>query len=176
MLTWIQGNDLRVLDWTYTHTRTRIGNIVMPVLSISGNFGFIWFCITGFMFFSRVSTKAAYATFWSLFFSALLGNIVLKNLIRRPRPFTVKEGYNTLIDHPMDFSFPSGHTCSSFAAAASICYFWPLYGVLAILLACGISMSRIYLCVHFLSDVVFSVLLGVSVAFAVHVLINMHLL
>lgn len=176
MLTWIQKTDFRVLDWTYTHTRTRIGNIVMPVLSISCNFGFIWFCVTAFLFFSKISTKAAYATFWSLFVSALLGNIVLKNVIRRPRPFNVKEGYNTLIDHPMDFSFPSGHTCSSFAAATSICYFWPLYGFLAILLACGISISRLYLCVHYLSDVLFSVAFGVAVGIAVHLLINTHLL
>lgn len=176
MLTWIQEKDLQVLDWTYTNTRTRVGNIVMPILSISGNFGFIWFCITGFLFFSKISTKAAYCTFWSLFISALLGNIILKNIARRPRPFTVKEGYNTLIDHPMDFSFPSGHTCSSFAAAASICYFWPLYGGLAILLACGISVSRIYLCVHFLSDVLFSVAFGTAIAIAVHILISTHLL
>lgn len=176
MLTWIQEKDLRVLDWTYTHARTRVGNVVMPVLSISGNFGFVWFCITGFLFFSKVNTKAAYATFWSLFFSALIGNIVLKNLIRRPRPFTVKEGYNTLIDHPMDFSFPSGHTCSSFAAAASICYFYPLYGVFALALACGISVSRIYLCVHFLSDVLFSVFFGIAVAIAVHLFIISNIL
>lgn len=176
MLARIQETDLRVLDWTHKHLRTRFGNIVMPVLSISGNFGFIWFLITGIMFFSKTNPKAVYATFWSLFFSAFLGNIVLKNVIRRPRPFTVKEGYNTLIDHPMDFSFPSGHTCSSFAAAASICYFWPLYGFLAILLACGISASRIYLCVHFLSDVLFSVAFGIAVAIAVHLLISTRLL
>jgi len=176
MLTWIQEKDLRVLDWTYTHTRTRVGNIVMPILSLSGNLGFIWFCITGFMFFTKVSTRAAYSTFWSLFISALLGNIILKNIVRRPRPFTVKEGYNTLIDHPMDFSFPSGHTCSSFAAATSICYFWPFYGFLAILLACGISASRLYLCVHFLSDVLFSIALGTGIAIAVHLLISTNLL
>lgn len=176
MLTWIKQTDLRVLDWTYTHLRSRAGNIIMPLLSLLGNFGFIWFCITGFLFFTRINTKAAYATFWSLFFSALLGNIILKNVIRRPRPFSVRDGYNTLIDHPLDYSFPSGHTCSSFAAATAICYFWPLYGFLAILLACGISVSRIYLCVHFLSDVLFSVALGVGVAVAVNVLITMRLL
>ena len=176
MLTRIQENDLRVLDWTYNHTRTRVGNVVMPILSISGNFGFIWFCITGALFFTKTSQRAAYSMFWSLFFSALLGNIILKNVIRRPRPFTVKEGYDTLIDHPTDYSFPSGHTASSFAAATSLCFFCPFYGLLAVILACGISFSRLYLCVHFLSDVIFSVAFGVIIAFAVHFLLSSHLL
>jgi len=176
MLSWIQETDLRVLDWTYTHTRTRVGNVVMPVLSISGNFGFIWFLITGILFFTKTNQKAAYATFWSLFFSALLGNIILKNVIRRPRPFHVKDGYNTIIDHPMDFSFPSGHTSSSFAAAAAIFLYWPFMGIMAAGLACGIAFSRIYLCVHFLSDVLFSVFFGTGVAVAVHYLISTNLL
>jgi undecaprenyl-diphosphatase len=176
MFSWIQENDLRVMDWTYTHMRSRVGDIVMPILSISGNFGFIWFLITAILFVTRINTAAAYAIFWALFISALLANIFLKNIIRRPRPFTVKEGYNTLIDHPMDFSFPSGHTCSSFAAATTLCFFCPFYGIMAILLACGISASRLYLCVHFLSDVLFSIAFGVAVAFGVQTLINMNLL
>ena len=148
----------------------------MPILSVSGNFGFIWFCITGLLYFTKSNPKAAYTMFWSLFFSALLGNIILKNAIRRPRPFTVKEGYETIIYHPTDYSFTSGHTASSFAAATSLCFFYPFYGLLAVILACGISISRLYLCVHFLSDVIFSVAFGVAIAFSVHFLLSTHLL
>ena len=47
MVTRIQKTDLKVLDWTYTHMRTRVGNIFMPIITTSGNFGFVWFIITG---------------------------------------------------------------------------------------------------------------------------------
>ena len=172
----IQKTDIQVLNWTYTHVRTRIGNFVMPFLSISGNFGFVWFFITAYLFFSKISKEAAYATFWSLFFSAFFGNLILKNVVRRPRPFTVVKGYDTIIDHPVDFSFPSGHTWSSFAAATSLCYFLPGLGVFAVILACAIAFSRLYLCVHYLSDVIFSVFLGIGTAICVQYLISMNLL
>ena len=176
MVTRIQKTDLKVLDWTYTHMRTRVGNIFMPIITTSGNFGFVWFIITGILFFTKLSPRAAYTTFWSLFFSALFGNLIIKNVVRRPRPFSIRLSYDTISNHPVDYSFPSGHAYSSFAAATAICIFLPSFGIGAVVLACLIAFSRIYLCVHYLSDVLFSIFFGIGTAVAVHAFLNMNLL
>ena len=172
----IQKTDLKVLDWTYTHMRTRVGNIFMPIVTTSGNFGFVWFVITGILFFTKFSPRAAYTTFWSLFFSAIFGNLIIKNVVKRPRPFSLRLSYDTIIEHPVDYSFPSGHAYSSFAAATAICFFLPSFGIGALFLACLISFSRIYLCVHYLSDVLCSVFFGIGTAVAVNLFLNMSLL
>jgi undecaprenyl-diphosphatase len=175
MLTWIHEIDWRVLDWIYKHTRTRLGNFVMPLISISGNFGFIWFLTAAAFYFLKRSQDAAEAIFFALVISSFLGNIVMKNLVRRPRPFNIREGYDTIIEHPVDLSFPSGHTFSSFAAASAVCFYLPFWGALSLLFAGCIAFSRLYLCVHFLSDVLTSAVLGVGTGIAVHYLVNMNL-
>jgi len=175
MLSRIQENDWRVLDWIYSHLRTRAGNFVMPLLSICGNFGFIWFLTAGLLYFSKKSQPAAEAIFFSLLVSSFFGNLLLKNMVRRPRPFTLRDSCDTIIEHPVDYSFPSGHAYSSFAAATAVCLYLPLLGVIALIVAAGIAFSRLYLCVHFLSDVLSSTIFGVGTGVAVYYLLNMNL-
>ena len=175
MLEHIQATDLRVLKWIHRNMRNRVCNVVMPVVTVAGNFGFIWFVIIGYLFFSKQNRTAAFEAFWALFSCALLGNHILKNIVKRPRPFTVAEGINTIIHHPIDYSFPSGHTNSSFAAATVLCFFGPWLGIPALILAVTIAYSRLYLCVHFLSDVLFSIFMGVGIGLIIHWLLSMHL-
>ena len=95
----------------------------------------------------------------------IAGNLILKPLIARPRPY---EGLDIslLIKAPTDFSFPSGHTLSSFAASVSVFLRNRKWGVAAIILACLIAFSRLYLYVHFPSDILFGILLGTASAYA----------
>jgi len=160
----IQTVDLHALDWTYKHLRCRVGDIVMPLISRLGNLGIVWFALMGVLFFSRKNVEAAYAAFLSILCSTLIANFLLKNTVRRPRPFDVREGVDTIIAEPEDFSFPSGHTCSSFAVASAIYCYLPALGVYAVAMAFLIALSRLYLCVHYLSDVLFSVVLGIGIA------------
>ena len=175
MLQRIQSTDLRVLHWIHKNMRNRACNILMPLITMTGNFGIIWFLTVGALFIFKPYRTVAYATFWSLFFSAFFGNLIIKNLAKRRRPFDVAEGINTIIAHPRDYSFPSGHTGSSFAAATVIFLFLPYIGLIAFAVAILISFSRLYLCVHFLSDVLTSVFLGILIGVLVHVIFNMHL-
>lgn len=77
---------------------------------------------------------------------------VLKNLIQRPRPFTLLPGVSLLIPPPGSSSFPSGHTGSSFACAAAIFLLNRKWGVPALALAALIAFSRLYLSVHYPTD------------------------
>ena len=98
----------------------------------------------------------------------IINNEILKNVIARPRPFTQLSGLNVLIPKPSDFSFPSGHTASSFAAAGAFFYYNnKKWGIFALILASFIGFSRLYLGVHYPSDVLFGALLGMLISFTV---------
>lgn len=86
---------------------------------------------------------------------------MLKNLIRRVRPYEVISGLTALIEKQHDFSFPSGHTASSFAVAIILYQELPKkYGCIAIVLAILIAFSRLYLGVHYPSDVIAGAISG----------------
>jgi len=151
--------DLSIMNYIYERRKQWI-NTVMKLITISGNAGFIWFLIA-FLFVLFKKYKIAVALLLSLTIFVLLGNILLKNLIRRKRPFQV-QSYKTIIHKPCDYSFPSGHAYSSFAAATVLICCCGIWAIPAVLLALAIAFSRIYFCVHYPSDIVCSLLLGIG--------------
>ena len=101
----------------------------------------------------------------SLLLSLVINNLMLKNIIARPRPYDMIEGLKTLVAAPTDFSFPSGHTASSFAAATVLFLTLPKkYGIPAIILAALMGFSRLYIGVHYPTDVLAGLISGVLIA------------
>ena len=98
----------------------------------------------------------------------LIGNVVLKNLVMRDRPCWIDESVRLLIQNPKDFSFPSGHTLASFETAVSIFLYNRKWGVPVIVLASVIALSRLYLFVHFPTDVLSGMALGIFIGWYVH--------
>ena len=94
---------------------------------------------------------------------ALVGNVVLKNLVARPRPCWLDESVQLLIATPKDFSFPSGHTLSSTIGATILTRADHRFGYAAIPLAVLLAFSRLYLYVHFPSDVFAGAVLGLVI-------------
>ena len=97
---------------------------------------------------------------------AYLCNVILKPLAARPRPFEVNMGVRLLIEAPKDFSFPSGHTGASFAAAAALFFVGSRGWIPAAVLAALIGFSRLYLYVHYPTDVLAGALLGIAAGWA----------
>lgn len=93
----------------------------------------------------------------------IIGNVLLKNLIAIERPCWINETVNMFISIPQDYSFPSGHTLSSFIVATIIMHHDKRMGIAAYVLASMIAFSRLYLYVHFPSDVLAGVLIGVII-------------
>ena len=91
----------------------------------------------------------------------LLGNVFLKNLVMRPRPFVTHTDLTALLVPEDPWSFPSGHTLSSFAAASALYFFHHKTGFLAFLLAAAIAFSRLYASVHYPTDVLTGAVIGV---------------
>ena len=105
----------------------------------------------------------------------LVGNVCLKNLIARPRPCWLDSSVRLLIANPTDYSFPSGHTLSSTIAATILTKTDRRFGYVAIPLAVLIALSRLYLYVHFPSDVLAAAVLGVLIG-KVSDRVGMHLI
>ena len=97
----------------------------------------------------------------ALCFSALFANLMLKPLVARERPCWINESVHLLVAMPNDFSFTSVHTKASFAAATSIFHVNKIAGVFAFILAVLIAFSRLYLYVHFPTDVLAGIGIGV---------------
>ena len=97
---------------------------------------------------------------------AVLCSGILKNVFRRIRPFDVNTAIQVLITKPRDFSFPSGHTSASFAAATAL-YLAKERKLFAttLVLACLITFSRMYLYVHYPTDILGGLLLGIASAY-----------
>ena len=93
--------------------------------------------------------------------SFLLCNLLLKNMISRDRPCWIDTTVDLLVEIPDDYSFPSGHTSFSFASAMAIFQYWKGRGVLAFIVAALIGLSRLYLFVHFPTDVLVGAVIGI---------------
>lgn len=146
--------------YTIQNMRTEFLDIAMVLISRLGNHGIIWIIIGLVMICFKKYRKSGIAVIIALIFCLIFGNGVLKNIVGRHRPCWVDDSVKLLIDIPKDYSFPSGHTFSSFAAAISITYFHKREGIVAFILAVLISFSRLYLFVHYPSDILGGIALG----------------
>ena len=134
---------------------------VMPFISSLANFGFIWI-LTGVIFIAIKKYRATgFAVLIALLIGALTGNVILKPLVARVRPCDINSTIKLLIIHPEGCSFPSGHTLASFAAATAILRRVKGIGIFALMLAVAIAFSRLYLYVHYPSDVLGGIFIGI---------------
>ena len=164
--------DNLLLDFIQASMRFGVLDTAMPWITRFGNGGFIWI-VAAILFICQRKYRAIGITILiALCASVLIGNIWLKPFIARLRPSDVDLEVLLLITRPTDFSFPSGHTLSSFAAAAAILWYNRQLGICAILLALIIAFSRLYLYVHYPSDIAGGILIGVGVGAASAFLYN----
>jgi len=160
LLSW----DLNIVIWARDTLQHALWNPFWIFITTSGNKGAIWIALGLILLAIPKYRKMGILVLGSLFFSALICNIVLKNLIARPRPFTYFP-VELLVKQPHDFSFPSGHTSASFAAAYVLIKERftiknvPVYKI-AFVLAVLISFSRLYLSLHFTTDIIGGICVG----------------
>ena len=104
---------------------------------------------------------------------SVINNLFLKNLFARTRPYEIIHGLVPLVEKPVDFSFPSGHTAASFAAGSVM--FRKLskkFGIPILTLAVLMGFSRLYVGVHYPSDVIFAVFEGILIGYWAEAVIN----
>lgn len=165
MLAWIQNIDWVILHWIRNTLPCGVMDFLMPKITALGNGGAVWIAAAAAMTVSKKYRKYGIALFAALAAGVLVGNVCLKHLFARSRPCWL-ESVPLLIQNPTDYSFPSGHTLSSVIGAFMLTAANRKFGFPAIPLAALIGFSRLYLYVHFPSDVLTSVVIGILIGTA----------
>ena len=158
--------DFSILDFIKNIFGCDFLDAVMSKITYLGNGGLIWIVVAlCFLCFPKYR-KCGFVLLITLATGAILGNIILKPLIARPRPCHLNTEIMLLIKAPSDFSFPSGHTLSSVSAAVIIAYINKKFGYFAIPVAFLIAFSRLYLYVHFPSDIIAGAVIGFLISYS----------
>lgn len=164
---WITRIDFSILYWIQNTFRCAFLDFLMPRITFLGNAGLIWLLIAAVLLFQKKYRRTGILLLAGLLAGVLIGNVALKNLVARARPCWIDTAVRMLVSVPKDFSFPSGHTLSSVIAATVLTGSDRRFGFFAIPAAVLIALSRLYLFVHFPSDVLAAALLGLLIGFAV---------
>ena len=150
--------DLPILDWIQAHLQCGFLDAVMPIVTLFGEGGIFWIAWAVLMLVFPKTRKTGIAMGIALVMGVLICNVTLKPLVARPRPYDFQyENFGItiklLIDAQHDYSFPSGHTIASFEAA------------IPLMIYVLVTFSRLYLYVHYPTDVIFSIIVGTAFAF-----------
>lgn len=150
-----------------------LDNLMIFITSL-GNGGMIWIAATIVLLIPKKTRKAGIMSAVALLGSLIINNNIVKNIVQRPRPFVTFTDLQIIIPTPSEFSFPSGHTSSSFAAAAVFYRHLPKkLGLPAVILAGLIGFSRLYVGVHYPTDVIAGVLMGILLSYLAEYLVNL---
>ena len=157
--------DLPILDWIAANLWCPVLDVLMPIITLLGDAGIFWIAVAVLFIFTKKYRKIGIGMMFALMMGLVICNIWLKPTIARIRPYDFQLQYFAkeiplLAGGMHDFSFPSGHTIASFEAAVVILLGNKKLGIPAMILACLIAFSRLYLYVHYPTDVIVSVILG----------------
>lgn len=158
--------ELAVLDWIQLHLRCGFFDWLMPFVSGLSNHGEVWILFAGLLLLLRRQRRHGAACAFALTLDLLACNIVLKPLIGRVRPFAFRPDLPLLIPPPGDASFPSGHTAAAFAVVFALKAGGSPLWLPALALAAVTAFSRLYLYVHWPTDILGGVLLGAAAGWA----------
>ena len=173
MLESLVNLDVSFLLFLQENVRNPILNSIMIFITSLGNGGMIWIGATILLLIPKKTRKIGLMSATALLGSLIINNNIIKNLVQRPRPFATFPELQIIIPTPSEFSFPSGHTASSFAAAAVFYRHLPKkLGISSVVLAGFIGFSRLYVGVHYPSDVIAGVIMGVLLSYMAEYLVN----
>ena len=164
--------ELGILDFIQEHIRCDFLDWFFPTITKLGDSGIFWILLAVIFLFFKKTRKTGLMMGVALLCGLIVCNITLKPLIHRIRPYDLNPDVTLLIDRLSDFSFPSGHTLSSFEGATVLMIRDKRFGVPAMVLAVCIALSRLYLYVHYPTDVLSGAILGIGFGFLAVAVVN----
>lgn len=160
LLHWFQSIHNTALDW------------LVPKITMLGNAGWFWIAVTLLLLLLPFNRKMGFQAAISLILTVILCNIILKPSIMRCRPCWLEPEVQLLVKVPHDYSFPSGHSNASFAVATAIFTRNKKLGIPALILAAAIAISRLYVFVHWPTDVLVGTLTGICGGIISYFIVN----
>lgn len=146
--------DRDILLYVQDHWRTGILDGFFKAITHLGDAGIFWILLSVVLICFKKTRKAGFFSAGALVGSVVLNNMILKNVIGRVRPYELIPELKLIIERAKDASFPSGHTAASFASCIAIVpNVKKRYGIPLIIMACLIAFSRVYVGIHYPSDI-----------------------
>ena len=166
MLEKLIGFDEQILLWIQENVRTDLLTPIVKVITYSGNGGLMMIAVTLTLIFIPKTRRLGILCAAALVINTVICNLILKNLVCRIRPYEVIDGLHLMIGKQNDSSFPSGHSSAGFSVGTVILRETPRkIGIPVLLFALLIALSRLYVGVHYPTDVICGMLLGAAVGF-----------
>lgn len=170
---WIQNVDLAAVRLVRENIANEFLDFLMPIVTLIGEDGILWIAVAVLLMVFGKTRKAGFVMALSLAIGFVLVNLGLKPLIDRPRPYEIDTGVKLLVHSLGDGSFPSGHTLACFEAAVSLLLCkYKRAGAAALVAAFAVAFSRVYLYVHYPTDVIVGAILGAVFAYIAYVVVN----
>ena len=162
---WAEAFDLPILEWIQANIANPFLDFIMPWITLLGDAGIFWILCAIVLLFIPKYRKVGLGMGIAMAMGLLICNVIMKPIIARPRPYDYQFEHFAkeiilLIEAQHDYSFPSGHTIASFEAATVLLMNSKKMGIPAYILAILIAFSRLYLYVHYPTDVIASIILG----------------
>lgn len=163
--------ELPILDFINRHIGNAFFDAVMPIITLFGEGGVFWIAAAVVMIMFKKTRKTGLMLGAALLLGFIVGNMIMKPCIARPRPYTYRD-ISLLISEQRDYSFPSGHTLACFEAATVLMIRNKKFGIGALIIAILVAFSRMYLFVHYPTDILGGIVLGVLFGILGCLLIN----
>lgn len=160
MFSRIQSWDNKILG-LLSKKHTKVLNRLMVIITTTGNYGYVWFALSIPLLIINRYRMTGITMILAMMITGLTGEITIKHIVARVRPCNREFGKDLLIKHPAHYSFPSGHTASSFAVSMVMLFMLPGLFIPVFIYAVLMGFSRMYLLVHYPTDVIAGAVLGV---------------
>lgn len=158
---YIQQIDSNILVFIQEHLRNEpLSKFFIPITHM-GDWGLLAILVTLLFLMTPKYRRIGAMCVLGLILDALVINVIIKPIVGRMRPYDTIENFSAIVPLFSDKSFPSGHTAAAFVVAVIVCKMLPKrYGILALILACLIGISRLYVGVHYPTDVLCAAIIG----------------
>ena len=156
-------------SFLYAIPRTEVlDSFFLGLTRVAGSYGQLWLIIAALLLIFKKTRKAGMSVLIAYLAVYLLGQIILKQLISRPRPCQIDQAFALLVARPSSSSFPSTHSAWAFGAATAIFMRHRKLGTAAYAVAALIAFSRLYMFLHFPTDVLFGAAMGMALGVLAH--------